>query len=506
MFLKNRNLGRLLMIFTSSLAVAACSLDETPYGFYSTENFYKTEKDAESGLLYAYNALNYLEYCRAIWYIGDIPTETMYAKSDEPGDIHLLDNWTYNSSTELTWYYFKYCYIGLNRANTVLARAAGCEITESAKNRILGEAHFLRAWHYFNLVRTFGVVPLVTEPIVRLDQTTPSLAKGTEEIWEMIFSDLQEADRLLGVNKVFGRADKVAAEALLAKAYLTVASGKDWNAPLYRTLSYDAEEYYAKAAEYAGKVVNDYADSYSFDADLRHIYDVEAPDGPEHIFIMATDRSGTHESMYTKIPLQFLPNNSSVPIYIKYGDGSLQKANGNGWGVFIVEDRFVETFLPTDKRRTELIHRQFYDQYGAQITIPSGAKYYSTKYVDPDFVGERTSARPYLLRYSDILLVLAEAVGPETGYPFVNKIRSRAGIPELAPGLGTREFRKEVIKERALELAFEGNRLFDLRRTGTVTSTVTEASKMSEESAAFYPIPQREIDLNPNVNKENNNF
>ena len=87
----------------------------------------------------------------------------------------------------------------------------------------------------------------------------------------------------------------------------------------------------------------------------------------------------------------------------------------------------------------------------------------------------------------------------------MNKLRSRAGIPNFAPGLELKSFRKEVIKERAFELAFEGNRLFDLRRTGTVTSTVTEASKMSEESAAFYPIPQREIDLNPNVEKENNN-
>ena len=74
---------------------SACSLDETPYGFYSSDNFYKTEEDAESGLMYAYNALNYLEYLRGIWYLGDIPTETMYPKSDEPGDIHMLQQWPY---------------------------------------------------------------------------------------------------------------------------------------------------------------------------------------------------------------------------------------------------------------------------------------------------------------------------------------------------------------------------------------------------------------------------
>jgi len=497
---------KILSITAVALILCSCSLKEVPYGFYSKDNFYQTSKDAESGLMYAYNALNYLEYLRAIWYIGDIPTETMYAKSDEPGDIHLLDNWTFNSETELTWYYFKYCYIGINRANTVISRVAGCPIAQEAKDKITGEALFLRAWNYFNLVRTFGRVPVTTEPIATLEQTTPALAESNEAIWELIFNDLIKAEGLLTENKSFGRVDKAAAQGLLAKAYLTVASGKDYNAPGYKMLSYDPETYYTKAAEYAKKVLYDYPDSYGFDEDLRHIYDVYAPDGPEHIFIMSTDRSGTHEGMYTKIPLQFLPNNSSVPIYIKYGDGSLMKANGNGWGVFIIEDSFVNKFQTVDKRRTELIHRNFYDQYGSPITIASGAKYYSAKYVDPDFIGERTSARPYLMRYSDIMLVYAEAAGPDEGYELVNRIRSRAGIPDLAPGLSKADFRREVIKERSFELAFEGNRLFDLRRLGEVTSTVTEASKISEEDAAFYPIPQREIDLNENVSESNNNF
>ena len=70
----------LILAFGGASLLAACNLDEYPYGFYSEDNFYKTEEDAESGLMYAYNALNYLEYLRAIWYLGDIPTETMYPK------------------------------------------------------------------------------------------------------------------------------------------------------------------------------------------------------------------------------------------------------------------------------------------------------------------------------------------------------------------------------------------------------------------------------------------
>lgn len=484
------------------LLTVGCSLQEDPYGFYSSENFYNTEADAESGLMYAYNALNYLEYLRGIWYIGDIPTETMYAKPDEPGDIHMLDQWTVDSNTELTHYYFKYCYIGINRANTVIARVGGMtNISEGAKKRILGEAKFLRAWHYFNLVRSFGRVLFYTEP----DQMTPPLATNIEQIYDQIIEDLTEAEKL-EVNKVFGRVDKVAAQALMSKVYLHIASSKDHGAAGYGSFPESAEQYYTLAEQYSRMVIEDYNDKYNFDDDLLHIYDVYAPDGPEHIFIMAIDRSGTHEGQYSKIPLQFLPNNGGTPIYIKYSDGSLKKGNGNGWGVFIYEENFVNSFLPTDKRRTELIHNQIYDPTGA--VIPSYSvlnRYYSAKYVDPDFNGEWTSARPYLIRFSDIALVFAEAAGPDEGLEVVNYIRTRAGVPDLPSGLSLEDFRKEVIRERALELAAEGNRLFDLRRTASVTSTVAESDRLTEEAAAFYDMPQREVDLNPNVDSSNNN-
>ncbi|WP_346691454.1 RagB/SusD family nutrient uptake outer membrane protein [Alistipes sp. Marseille-P5061] len=486
------------LLVTCSL-LTACSLDETPYGFYSSDNFYKTEEDAESGLMYAYNALNYLEYLRGIWYLGDIPTETMYPKSDEPGDIHMLQQWTVNSETELTMYYFKYCYIGINRANTVIRRVTDSSLSETVKNRVIGEALFLRAWNYFNLVRGYGRVPLYTEPIASLEQTTPEMAPSIEKIYERILEDLNRAEPMLSANKVFGRIDKVGVQALLSKVYLTLASSIAHRAPGYTDMSYSSDEMYRLAEEWSRKVVFDYPGIYGFDDDLRAIYDVEKPDGPEHIFIMAIDRSGTDEGMYSKIPLQFLPNNGSAPIYIKYSDGSLQRGNGNGWGVFLIEDSFAEqTYMAADKRRTELIHRDIYDEQGNVVTPSPVRGYFSSKYVDPDFIGERTSARPYLIRYSDIALVFAEAAGPDEGLALVNRIRERAGIPDLPAGMGLEEFRTAVIQERALELAFEGNRLYDLRRTASVTSTVPEASKLSEEEAAFYPIPQRELDLNPN--------
>jgi hypothetical protein len=500
--MKTYKLTQKLLTVILAIGMAGCSLEEKPYGFYSSDNFYKTEADAESGLMYAYNALNYLEYLRGIWYVGDIPTETMYPKPSEPGDIHSLQSWTVNSNTELTWYYFKYCFIGINRTNTVIDRVETAPLSEAVKNKVTGEAYFLRAWNYFNLVRTFGLVPVSTASITSVEQTTPPMANSIEEIYNLVIADLRKAESLLEVNKVFGRTDKVAAQAMLAKVYLNIASGKEHNAAAFRDMTYNVQQMYDSAAYYARKVVNDYNTSYYFDPDIRHIFDVYAPEGPEHIFIMAIDRSGTYEGQYSKIPLQFLPDNGGADIYIKFSDASLLKGNGNGWGVFRIEESFVNRFLPIDKRRIELIHNKIYNSQGNEIRPATDIGYFSAKYVDPEFNGQWTSARPFLIRYSDIALVLAEAVGPTAeGYAAVNSIRRRAGVPDITPGLDVAVFRERVIEERALELAFEGDRLFDLRRTASVTKTAgAHADRLSEDEAAFYPIPQREIDLNPNVN------
>ena len=489
-----------ILMMSAVLVLSSCSLDEKPYGFYSDDNFYKSEADATSALLYAYNALTFLEYSRGIFYLGDIPTETMSPKTDEAGDVYQLENWISTNETEQLEYYFKFCYIAINRANSVLAHLDSAPLSDEVRRRIMGEAYFLRAWNYFNLVRNFGKVPIHTEVVSELSLTTAPMAESLDELFALIWSDCRKAISLLDVRKEFGRADRVAAESLLAKTYLTVASAKENKAYLFSDMDVVASEMYDSSAFYAGKVLDDYKGIYDFDDDLKHIYDVAHPDGPEHIFIMPNERTGTQEGNYSKLPLMFLPSNSSIPFYIKYSDGTLQRANGNGWGVFLCNNDFVEnTFSAVDRRRTELIHSSIYDAAGNPI-VPNQVKgYFTSKYVDPEFIGERTSARPYLIRFSDIALVYAEAAGPVDGLPVLNRIRERAGLAPLPEGLDVEVYRREVIKERALELAFEGNRLYDLRRTASVTTTDMKAFGLSEMETAFFPIPQREIDLNFNL-------
>ena len=108
----------------------------------------------------------------------------------------------------------------------------------------------------------------------------------------------------------------------------------------------------------------------------------------------------------------------------------------------------------------------------------------------------------YLIRFSEVALIYAEAAGPTTeGYKWVNKIRNRANLPDLAVGMSAADFRNAVVQERDWELAFEGQRLYDLRRKAMVTKVNPKAiaAGITEANAAFYPIPQMEIDLNPNL-------
>ena len=232
-------------------------------------------------------------------------------------------------------------------ANTVIDHIQNSSVlSETARRRILGEAYFLRAWDYFNLVRTFGIVPVQTKMVAELSQTTPPMATGLDQLYDLILGDLARADNLLEVNKVFGRADKVAAQSLMAKAYLTIASSKEHNVHRYTEMRREPQIMYDSAAYWAGKVVRDYKNVYDFDTNLRDIYDVDKPTGPEHIFIMPIDRSGTQEGNYSKLPLLFLPSNNSVPFYIRYGNGDLQRANGNGWGVFLCTNSSKRSSAP----------------------------------------------------------------------------------------------------------------------------------------------------------------
>jgi len=492
----------LYIVLALSLTHSACDLNEQPYGFYSEDNFYQTPTDAEASLIYAYNAITFLEYSRGIFYIGELASDNCDVKADEGYGSQQLNNWTADANNESLTYYFKYCYIAINRANAVIENVSNSSFEPVIRNKLLGEAYFLRGFHYFNLVKVFGLVPIQRNMVKSITQASPEMAKSLDELYDFIHSDLRTAEAFLEINRNPGRADKVAAQALLAKSYLTVASSKESGVSKYAEMSKDVQVMYDSAAFFAAKVLYDQSE-YAIDPQLTHIYDVNAPDGPEHIFIMSMDRTGVNEGNYSKIGMMFQPWVDGAPYYIKNPDNSLTYTT-NGWEVFKTTTPFYNSFAANDKRRTELLVTDVYNAAGV-VTGSLGGKFsyaFTRKYVDPEFIGQKSSAKPYLIRFSEVALIYAEAVGPTTdGYAWLQEVRNRAGLGELAPAMSASDFRNAVIQERAWELAFEGQRLYDLRRKAIVTAKDPKAaaSGITEAEAAFYPIPQMEIDLNPNL-------
>ncbi|GAL64756.1 RagB/SusD family nutrient uptake outer membrane protein [Algibacter lectus] len=495
---------KIILGLVFAIGLISCeSLDIEPEGFYSDQNFYKTVDDAEAAILYAYDALTLVSYAPVTFYLAELSTDNCRVKSDEGADAQAFVNWEVTSQNELLTQYYRSAYIAINRANAVIENVEGKGFNQEDENRLLGEALFLRAYNHFNVVRAFGLTPLQTSLIDKLDETTASLPENIDVAYTFLIDDLVRAIDYLEVNRVVGRADKIAAQALLSKVYLFAASAKESGTPKYEAITESVDNLYAKAAEYAGYVLTSQGE-YSHDLDLQNIYNAEKPNGPEHIFILSMDRSGTQEGDYSKLSKYFLPYIAGGSVYLKNIDGSFSETH-DGWSVFQTTDDLFTSYNAADKRRNELIVSEVFDENGVSIgsvsdgTIPYA---FTRKYVDPLFEGDKTSTRPYLIRYSDIQLVYAEATANTDGLIQYNQIRNRAGVAELADlsGLSKEDFRELIIEERQRELAYESDRLWDLRRKNIVQREVVEAAGLSPEAVAFYPIPQREIDLNPNIN------
>lgn len=498
----------------SMLLFFSCSdlLKEEAYGVYSNDNYYQTEADALNSLLYAYDPINNIEYAqRFLFYLMDIPTNQY--KSYNKGIETAFFNWEITPNTEEFTYFFKYAYLGISRANSVLENISIMKnITDVTRDHYLGEAHFLRAFNYFMLVRTFGEVPLHERVVESINQAKAKYV-SIEELYQFIITDLEQAIEMTSIAKQQGRADKVAAQSLLAKVYLTLASSKMTGAPGYDWVD-DYEAMYDKAAEYAYEVVEN-QNVYGLDPNLANVYNVESQSsGTEHIFITAMSRDGRgDEGNFSQLPQIFTIGLSGVYISSSLtGGGGVMPTvapNISNWQVFRVDDEFYDLYDDDDLRK-KLMVTTIYNEDGSvratwskdNLTSSDPVLFqfyypFCRKYTDPISNAHRTSANVYLIRFAEIALAYAEALGPtEKGYEWINRVRARAGLDELTPGLSVRDFREAVWEELTFELAFEGHGMFELRRTNQVIEKITNKT-VKAEYAYFYPIPQREIDLNP---------
>lgn len=489
-----------LGVATALLLGGACDsfIEPDPQDVLAPENFYQTSDDAIAAVNSIYEQNKWTHWL-GYWYMTDVATDDIVATANFGSDGHRMSNYT-TDATEFvfadTW---GGSYTTINRANAVLDRVPAITMDEDLKTRLLGEARFLRALAYFNLVRFYGDVPLLEHEVTSLSDLRVSRTPMAE-VYALIESDLQQAASVLPEKGEYGDADigratSGAATALLAKVYLT-------------------QEKWDEAAAAAGTVMN--SGTYELLDDYNDIYRIaDEIVNSESIFEINYD--GVND-----------PGAGSVMMLFSLPGGF---GGGDSYGLMLLPPSLVSIFDAADERgygatymTSGYVDVSPHTAPGAESThdwaIPNGAALH--KFLDENDAQNMT-ARAWgaqqnnwiILRYADVLLMYAEAVnegGTPTAGPkedALNLVRERAGLGDLT-GLDQDAFRDAVRLERRREFVYEGNRWFDLSRWDmldeVITAKTTELQTLMPGEtdvhgvpSNLWPLPQGELDINPNL-------
>lgn len=384
--------------------------------------------------------------------------------------------------------FWRLSYSGITRCNKLLHELDRPGVNwskASYKERCAGEALFLRALYYFNLVRQFGGVPLVLEPIT--SQEAVKIKRSAEEqIYEQIVNDLKAAtDHLSKAKDVKedGRASLGAARALLGKVYLT----------LHR---------YDEAEAVLGSVIE--SNEYALLADYADLFDPANKDFKETIF--AIQYSENNDELSNHFIFLFAPHTSAGAVTQR---PNINIANSAGWNQPTQD--LIDAFEPGDERKAVSVKYWTGPDWDNEVRdIPYCGKY-KPPVSSPD---NRCSDNLPVLRYSDVLLMYAEALN-ELGrtadaLPYVQEVRSRAGLTAPLAGYDQETLAALIAKERRVEFCFENQRWYDLKRTGKAVEVMTAHGIREKERKAFLyasafeiapfkllaPIPEQEVLVN----------
>ena len=486
MFLKYKSTVAILGIAVCTFASCKKFLEEDPKNLVSQTNYYQTSDDAVSAVNSIYGYLNSTStgttagvYHSAFWVTAGLASDELQNNQLASPQFDQLGTFTYGPQNSTLMEVWSTHYKAITIANIALERIPAISMDETLKQRLLNEAHFLRGLLYFDLVRMFGSVPLL---IKENEDLKPAVAP-VEEIYALIINDLTSAENLPAsytAGSGLGRATSGAAKALLAKVYLTT---KDWT----------------KSAAKAQEVIN--SNRYSLWEDYASVFKLSSRNGKEAIFSVGFGDGGGAISFWEvgQFNVRLLPAALSVE--------GVQ--NAQGWQ--IPTQHLYDSYNQDDRRRAVTFVTEVHNTDGTTTTIRPYIQKYWDREAEPQANG---TANDYpVIRYADVLLMYAEASN-ELGntaeaHKYLNMVRKRArfnGITELNVlpdyvNLSAEQFRTAVLNERRWEFVAEGQRWFDLVRSGKLEALVPAAKPNVNPAAKNYlfPIPQNERDLNPNL-------
>lgn len=524
------------VIGLSLISLQSCkkALEEVPFSFYSPENFYKNESDAKAAINGVYAELyTYDLYLQPFWNITILDDDHVSG-----ADWFLGTTGAGNPQAYFGWDRpWVGCYAIIGRANTVLENVAKIDNMDTElKERILGEAYFLRGWAYFQLVQLYGGVPIRLKSL-SADHPETNVPRATvKETYDVVINDLKAAEtRLLPLGHPkageAGRVNQGVAKAFLAKTYLTMASGAATGNLTVRGgtdngfYTYaktvvaghegiDSKAYYALARDKAAEVMA--SNLYTLTTSWKELWSIAGRNNKEQMWQLQS-LAGT----------AFVNNLSAYfPARSVFGQGAVWTTNNH-----------YNDYEDADKRVLDGITHNYTTLQGTNIFYPlsQAALYKVVNGITYNNTGSTTAERAYtikysavadptvansdaffpLLRYAEVVLMYAEAEnevnGPTTlAYDALNQIRTRANASAAPSGMTSEQFRSYVLAERAREFNLEGIRRFDLMRWGIylqvmnkISTGQNNISKVRNLRNLLLPLPLNELNSNTAIKGNN---
>lgn len=473
----------------SLLAFVSCSKDfltVTPQTSVVAASFFQTEEDYRQAVTAAYRPLQGL-YNDA-YVMGEMRSDNthyIYKTNDRGGQNVQRENisaFTDNSSNTYTRSKYVNCYSGIARANAVLVRIDAASIPDAVKQNLKGQAKFLRAFYYFELVQYYGGVPLHLTEVTQVAQA--SLPRSSaDDVYKQVIADATEAAALLPVTQnPKGQVTKGSAKTLLGYVYMTLKQ-------------YSQAETVLKEVTTLG---------YSLLPDYASIFDPANKNNAESIFEVQY-LQGTF-GLQSNFAYLFAPAVTDTK--------NITGISGNnqsfgGWNIPSAD--LIAAYEPGDKRKAASIADTYIDPSGNVVAQP-----FVKKYLHAHTVFNNTNNNWPVYRYADVLLLLAECLNEQAksaeALPYLNLVRSRAGLPNITTTVQA-TLRDVIAKERRIELAFENHRWLDLVRTGKAIEVMTAyGTKMKQQFSYLgpetynvtaqrfiFPIPFDEIAINKSL-------
>ncbi len=501
--------------------ITGCSEDflkVEPQNKYLSNNFFVSDNQVFQGLVAAYDPLQWT-FVDGFWtssvMLGEIMSDNANAGGDQsnfdqPG-WQQIDDFTAVTTTPEATSFWKKNYYGINKANQVLNNVT---ITSNAVSQYQAEAKFLRAFYHFELFRLFGPVPVITS------QPTPddkSAKRNTmSEVFTQITKDLEEAIPLLPLSyssEFAGRITKGAAQALLGKVYLYWGDLKNDDVALFDKAALNLK---AVVTSNQYTLVDDYAQLFAFGAanTSESVFEIQYSNEVPADF-------GT--------PFEFINGNMIVQLCGIRGLCTSHPLYNPGWGFMLPTSGLYNSYLADDlyRREATIVSQIELALVGCNVNLADQNPvdfqgYWQQKYANfksytvPNGgeINVLKDANQPVIRYADVLLMLAEALARGTGsdaeaMTYIDIVRERA----KGPGNNTGNFKtgstlmseqgwtilQLIWYERRAELAGEGDRWFDLVRSGRATASLFPNGDIRSTNfniqKIYLPIPQREIDL-----------